>query len=370
MAGIGDLIVNLGTNNTRWQRGLGSALKDVSKFQIDTGRVLATGAVAMATIYAGVRSIDALGKSQGGAWAELDTHIDNVGMGIVDSLLPAVTLATEGLNAMLAPLGDIRGSMQDFGVESAGVLSHMGEILTLTGMNWQLWGVQIAEDAKHLFGVTLPALVKWFAENWTNILRDSAVFAGTVFTNLGANFRELWDAIVSYFAGNPVEFDWTPLTEGFKAETAKLPDIPARLTTEWEESLQRDITAFTDGIGESMVKQRAELTELFKPVAETPMATITRPDTPWADFMVPEGGADDEPKADKKTGTAQLAGAMLRGSSEAYSTLVQAQIGKRDPTTKAVEDVGKILIAQVGKPLQDLSKKIPTTSIVPSFGIV
>lgn len=263
-------------------------------------------------------------------WRQLQNTLGDVGENIGSVLLPSVTVLSGALNGMLSVVADGATTFVEFGIESAVVLSNMGGLLTVAMTQWQLFFVKTGLDAAHFFTTAMPEYLTWFGKNWSSVMLTAVDYASTIFINLGENIRNLWKSVVDFFSGNPVQFDWKPLTEGFKNSIADLPDIPERMTTEFEKSLQNDISAMTDHVAKEMDKQRADLTKRFNP--STPSVAMTMPEP------AKQSGQSTELKAAFK-GSQEAAAIATRGSSlNKLENYAAKQLAETQKQTKAIQD--------------------------------
>lgn len=100
--------------------------------------------------------------------------------------------------------------------------------------------VSLKEDIVAVF-THLPEVIDWFGRNWRNIIVDSANYIKSVFLNMGENIKNLWSSVWDFIKGGKWDFDWTPLTEGFKRTTEELAVIADRPRTELENYLQNSV---------------------------------------------------------------------------------------------------------------------------------
>jgi hypothetical protein len=233
--------------------------------------------------------------------------------------------------------GDIIGSggmsFQEMGIEAIVVMTNITGIIQLAAMQWGLAVVEFANDTVFMFTDKLPAVVSWFADNWTDILFTAVDYTLTIFINLGQNIRNMWSAVLEFIKGNGFEFDWTPLTEGARSAISKLPDIPERVSTEFEKSMKANIDSTSQGLGESMEKTRQDLTEGLVKSRET----IAKAYDPTKNLTPSKPDEEDTPDA-AASKNIKAAGAQERGSAAAYSTIAAAFMNKgKDPTVSAIE---------------------------------
>lgn len=101
--------------------------------------------------------------------------------------------------------------------------------------------VGFALDIKHWFTVTLPAYIEWFSTHWREVFTDIWNITTTIFTNLWSNITKLWTAIKNYLSGDGWQFDWKPLTEGFKSAMTDLPQIAERQLSDVEKQMTKSL---------------------------------------------------------------------------------------------------------------------------------
>lgn len=275
--------------------------------------------------------LDAMAAKFGGAakatadpWMQLQNALGDVGEMIGSLLLPSINVLATSLTGMLEIVGQGGAFFVGMGIEAAVVLSHMGGLLTLGVTQWELFFVQLGASAAHFFTETLPTYLTWFGDNFTNVMFTALDYTLTLFINLGQNIRNMWQTVLDFFAGNDVEFNWTPLLEGAKSAIDKLPDVPDRIIGEFEKGLMSDVEAMSEHLGASMEQQRAELTEKFNPDAKVP--TFNAPDVDTGDAK------GKNIKTDVK--------AAFKGSQEAASILLRGVGGGKSVEQIANKQLG------------------------------
>ncbi len=246
-------------------------------------------------------------------WTQFQNVLGDVGEAIGSTMLPSINVLSESMSSMLGVVAGGGEWFKSMGIEAAVVLSHMGGLLTLGVTQWELFFVELGNDAAHFFTDVIPAYLTWFGDNWSKVLTDYVNLQWAIWSNWATNVKNLWQTVLDFFAGNEVEFNWTPLTEGFKSAIDKLPDVPKRLTTAFEAGLKRDIEAMSDHLGESMNTQRAELEKKFSPLAKVPVFNAPEADA---------GGDEKKPEKPKAPAKTDLKAAFA-GSSEAASIILR-----------------------------------------------
>lgn len=116
------------------------------------------------------------------------------------------------------------------------------------------------EDIIHFHTVQIPAVLKWFVENWKTLIQDSVNAGIAIFVNFHKNVAEimirLWDFIKSGMSGglgqlasDIGEIAGRNLLAGFEAQTTTLPQIIDRQLTGREKELKDRLAAIGDDLG-------------------------------------------------------------------------------------------------------------------------
>lgn len=66
---------------------------------------------------------------------------------------------------------------------------------------------------------------QWLGSNWLNLIKDAANGVVTIFSNLGTNIKDLWNAVLEFLSTGQWTFNPTPLLKGMKVATAALPEM-------------------------------------------------------------------------------------------------------------------------------------------------
>jgi hypothetical protein len=108
------------------------------------------------------------------------------------------------------------------------------------------------------WAINLVEIIEWAIDNWRDIFKTIADFIGTVFKNIWTNIKNGWKAIVAFFSGEEVEFNWTPLTEGFESSIKELP----KLTQANIQETTEEIAALEAKLGQKWREFKAQPTNL------------------------------------------------------------------------------------------------------------
>lgn len=259
-------------------------------------------------------------------WTQMNNTIGDVGENIGFALMPSLNVVAQALGGMFGQVSSGTNVFKEFGIEAAVILQSLGGFLVLTITQWQLFFVQIGAGAAHFFTQVMPAYLSWLASNWLNVISDIGQAYRVVFINVAKNLFSIWDGVLNYIRGKPVQINKTDLLDGFKATVSALPDIPDRAVTELEKSLMRDVNAISEHLGSEMQANREKLQQQFNPTSAPAIPALGK---------LPDEGLPDTIAAAVTAGpigaTAQagdrgpeFATALRKGSSEALSALQRA----------------------------------------------
>lgn len=108
-------------------------------------------------------------------------------------------------------------------------LNNFDSVSAYVWANVKLGAVQAANTIEYYFTTVLPAVLKWFGDNWQDVFKTLWSFTTNLIGNLVTNIVTLISNIPDLIKGT-VKFDeiWTPLLDGFVNTIKELPDIPKR----------------------------------------------------------------------------------------------------------------------------------------------
>src|SRR5690606_20844225 len=296
--------------------------------------------------------MDAQSQSIGGLWSTL---MDNIKGGFRD--LAAAGIEAFDVKGLLVSLIEFTGTVRqafidvkEFALDAATVIGfaweNMGAIGVLVWEKSKLAAVSFWEDLKFMFTEQIPSVLTWFADNWQNILFTAVDYALTLFINLGKNIRALWDGVLSFIAGEGLNVNFTPLTEGFVNSVSEPPDLGERELTEPETQLQSNI----DKLGGNLSMQFDESFIAARGLPEDQIATRT-----------PEAAGEDIAETvTRKMDELGGAKAVERGSADAFSQIFAAMRGGNaaDKQLKVSEQALKEQQKQT-KATEDLADREP-----------
>jgi tape measure domain-containing protein len=199
-------------------------------------------------------------------------------------------------------------------------------LLPITQFVWTniaLGAVTMFNDIAYWLTDKMPAYLTWFGDNWTKVFSDIASATATIFTNLATNIANAMTAIWEFIKSGgtaDLELAWTPLLTGFESTVAALPDIPERVLTELEQSLQTQ----TEALG----TQLADSFDALELEAQAAL-NIAAPELPAIDPTLASGGMNaegDAATANKRTSF--LVSNLEKGSQAALDAIFAGQKDK------------------------------------------
>lgn len=228
----------LGLTYDRQTAGIAEQINDTMT------RIKATFSGAWQQILA--NTLPAIDRISGAVLNWTQTALPNIKAGFVAIIAPVKAVFSWYVKNMLPYVVKgtkfiIGGMIKGFTLFEA-VAVNWKDSLNVVWKSVYLGLVKFYEGTKHFLTVAIPAYLDWFKNNWKNIFTDLWNGTKTIFINLFNNAKNLFTAIWSYLNGDGFDFEWTALTDGFKATCEKLPEIAKRTKTELETSLELDIS--------------------------------------------------------------------------------------------------------------------------------
>lgn len=304
-----DLAKTLGTDITGAAKMVGKALDDpvdavnaLSRAGIDftaeqkemiqslaeTGDVVAAQEIILDALQGKVGGVaEALGQTFGGRVEILNAKLGDLGETVatalipyIEALLPAAEIAIGGFQEILNILAEFTTASDEFNtsfadtiVEAFRYVMQIGvDAFTYLQASLETWSMSaerdtlavflsfttLFEDLKHWFTEAVPAYLKWFGENWSNIWTDVSNYTSTVLTNMWSNVKNFFTNVWKWLKGEETSFEWKGLTEGFEATTKELPEIAKRSLTDTEKYLTSSISQMDKEIAATFEKRKAE----------------------------------------------------------------------------------------------------------------
>lgn len=209
-------------------------------------------------------------------WTKLTNIVGDIAENIGSLLVPSLDVVATAVGTLLSPIADFGDIFLTVGVEVAAQLENMGLRFNLLTSQIALFGVQAASIIQYTFTEVAPIAIKWFGENWLNILQTGAANTLTLFENLGKNLRSVWTAVLNFFRTGTFKIDFTPISQGFINTINKLPDIPQRKISELEKALKDDVTNASSALAESLTASRERLFSMYDTNSKVPDGTLRR----------------------------------------------------------------------------------------------
>ncbi len=117
---------------------------------------------------------------------------------------------------------------KDQAVGALGVVAVMfrnqGIVYEMVKLRLQTF-VQNAVIGFHAVVQNAGILASWLAGNWRSLIADAANGVVTIFKNLVKNITGLWSATLKFLGGGGWTFNYTPMLQGMKEMTSKLPEM-------------------------------------------------------------------------------------------------------------------------------------------------
>lgn len=248
--------------------------------------------------------------------------IQEFGVQLGTIMLPAIRTGTEAFNTLLGAILDtFEGSMpviQKWMESVSGAMETVGVMARNQGSMWKISQLRVGEFVINTIEwlKTIPAnfgpIMSWLGRNWQNLFIDFAEIMEKGFLNLLDNAYRFGEALWNALQGQPWEFTWTPLLDGFKAVTEALPELikPALI------SVDDAVNEIVSDVTKKEVARAEALAQKKAPAPKKP------------------GPVTDK----EKTPEYKLASAVEIGSKEAYSIIAKSLApGTRDPAREGVK---------------------------------
>jgi hypothetical protein len=297
--------------------------------------------------------LDALGKSFGGTakavadpFVRLQNTIGDVGEAIGGFLLPTIDVLANQLSAVAEQASGFGSTFVDAGIEAASVIQNLGGVFELAGAKATLFVTQVAAEFEHVYTGVIPAFTEFFLENFTDIMQTAANFTVTAFINLGHNIQQVWQGVLDFISGNPVNVDLKPLTQSFHSAIKAIPNVPQRLVSDFEQTMIEDVNRLTDNLGQSIQTEREKLEKIYKPTI-----TTTAPQLPGADNTAAAQAAKGPQLAAERSSEAlssifaNLRGANKKDPQEQGNKIAQDQLQEQRRTNDLLQRRNDTLIA-------------------------
>lgn len=327
--------------------------------------------------------------------------------GLVESGQIGFPQLQRALAGMVAQGGDFNGMMTQLGQTTAGRFSTLVDNFKQLGVQLGTQLLPYLNDAMQgainlaggldgvgaSFGSILKAASTWFTET-RNYFEDIGTIAGTVIGNTNLLFQGLFEDLPNYakaaleWVATNTQVMFQNIATGAQNMWAKMRQQSQQLGEEIafalglsDEVLQipapvmQEMQAFqgfkspelsdaTKNLAAAIDEQLAASRAMRESATAPPAAAVAPAQT--VAQVLESIGADTEAKTATASGQQQtaFAAAALRGSAEAYSMIMNAMKGDRDPVVKATKEQTK----ELKKPLLDMVGLIKGGSPVKLLG--
>lgn len=301
--------------------------------------------------------------SQVGAAADAVNNAKKAAAGMVTGVLSQMAPAIEGVSGFITKLGTMARPVVDW------YLRAWGQIGTIATIVWSA----ISEAATGTWAVIKGAFGSLF-DSAAEMPTVQEVIV-TVFRNVGIAASYVWDTIkagagvVSWVAGRIVQgFSFVVLAFEKVIGLAKM--LPDELRPAWIDKLIGAVGEFrakVKGTGDDMVKWGKDAWSGFGSTAATFNAWLDKSLAKAAEVKdEAKGAAAAVVEMEEKKGAPGLkfSGAVLRGTTEAFSIAMKTQFRDLmpvDPAKKVVDELkkGKKVAEKGVDKLKDIEKKLP-----------
>lgn len=259
--------------------------------------------------------------SEGGRFYQMNEKQSQTVLGLWSTFKDNFSNIMISLGERLTTALNIKGVLSNMitGLQNAVTIGewasqNLGGLFELAIAKIKLGFVSWWADLGHLFGVQIPTLASWAADNFTNIWQTSAANMLTIFENLGENLKSIWKSVWTFISSGGTKalaIDWTPLTDGLVNTIGELPEIPAREMNALEKTLKADMDRIQGGLSASFNQFKDEKAAEMQKALATPELKVdaTNPDVNTGEG-IKEG----------------VAAGSLAGSKEAFDTILASQM--------------------------------------------
>lgn len=203
----------------------------------------------------------------------ISTGIEQWARSLNDLLVPAV----DWMNVKLQEIGSVMEWVGTKVIQGVNVwitaftaaevaVTNLGTVLEIMKSQAELYMIQVSESVKHTFTEVIPPYLKWFGENFTNLMRDAFNGVIAIVQNAGKIIGDMSIQMFQFIASggsggisklmeNLGRTASRSLTEGFQSSLTALPEIAARNLTEREKELTERIGQMGEALGESFAEK-------------------------------------------------------------------------------------------------------------------
>jgi hypothetical protein len=235
---------------------------------------------------------EAAGQTFGGQVTRLWNKIGDLGEAIGGAMIPALSGLVDWLSKAVdwmsdnedaiqewvSALMDVGKSVVEWVIPKLKDLAAVGvaafTFLEVYAGNWQdsmklamtaveYYAVKAFNTISYYLTDVVPQYLKWFADNWINILTDLMNAAAAIFENMGANIKSFFKGFWNWLQGGAFDYKWTKLLDGFESTLEELPVIAERKMGPLEESLGKQMDELSGKLGDEFQTKLRERLAMF-----------------------------------------------------------------------------------------------------------
>lgn len=262
------------------------------------------------------------------AWGRMKAAIGAVWDQITVAMAPALTSVATAIGNVVARFDNVGESIAsvinilgDWVTTGVGYMEDFASVAVVLAGNYQLvWQVALENLPK-----IAKATLEWITANTTIAMKNMLTGVQNVWAKIEQKSRQLGE--------------WIAYQTGISDEMLTIPEpvmqqfsaMEAFTAPDWSQSATELGTTIADAIA---ANETARIETAKREATGTQLSALE------------SSGIGELAAQQIETGSPKIAGAMQRGSAEAYSTIVQAMITRgKDPVVKATETQTKQLLA-------------------------
>lgn len=283
-------------------------------------------------------------KGIGAAWWEY--------MGLVQTVWTTISSAVSaGWEAIVGTTSTSTASMAELwngwvipAIDLAHVLIENWDVSLQLLAQYVRLGMMNALTYVETWGTNAIEIGTWVGENFSDIMFTLTDGVLTLFINLGTNVRAMWQSVLDFIAtGEFTMPDMKPLLDGWRSTVRELPELT-----------QAELIASTPQIDALLQEVATGMEERTKARVDAAAKDAAAGAMKIADLAVGPSATATGGKATKTADTKTAAGLALRGSREAYQSIIAAmdknspqlrvtkqQLAEQKKTTELLQKINK-----------------------------
>lgn len=284
----------------------------------------------------------------GGAWRRFKSAVEGMALMLGEVLTPGFITAMDAIRDKMNETTDWLSA------NWTSVMNDIATVITI-GMtyadfaieNWKLLAAiafttvilairKFGNVLIHIFTVVVPTAASWFAENFVAIMKNSIGFVFEQFRKLSSGFMAIWTALLDWFDNKGFNPDFSGMKDQFQSHALTAFDLPDRVKGKIEKETEEVLGKLKKSAGSKLdTMMHDRLTELKRLQDEAAAQKLndTKPEDPLSDKRRYGAGGSER----MGTGDAGIAGAQMRGSTEALMTILKSPGAKTDEMMLAIQ---------------------------------